>query len=423
VTFRSIPPVFTLFIATILSVSGAESDDIDFLEPKPYEFSGNIELWPTVLAYNRSVASYALKYPSSGARFSDAYNAKVELRGQYQFAALLANAEAMSQAGYDRHIDSIGFTVRFNKCFVKWTPSDLLSIIAGKRLYLWGKGSFYNPVSFAGRQKDINAALEGYWGLSIDAVRSFNGPLATLSLTAAALPVWADINGGYTRDSTLAAITRIYALLFNTDIDLCLYADSRSQRKIGVDFSRNIVSSWEVHGEWAWNREYAKKAISKSAVVDKIRRNSHEFVIGTRWLAPSNTTFILDYMHAGKGHSQDEMETFYGALQEAAPGNVPARKTMQEATAYFFGQFVMTDYLYCKVSHPEPFTVVYFTPSIYSLANIIDHSLLAGMELSYARFNHATFLARYIAFIGKNRSEYGEKAARHRLEARVNFAF
>jgi len=427
VTTVRIALVFLVIATVFFSIPAAEYDDTASLEPKSYEFSSDVELWPTLALYDKSSATYGLKYPSSGPGFSDAYNGKVELRGQYRFAALLAKAEAMAQAGYERYSDSAGYTVRFNECYVKWSPSDRFSALAGKRLFRWGKGYFYNPVAFAGRQKDINdisAALEGYWGMSVEAVRSFNGPLATLSITAALLPVYGKMNKGYTQDSTLAAVAQTYALFFNTDVDFCLYADNREQIRTGFDFSRNIVPSWEVHGEWAWSRERQTRIIETGPVCrDTILRNTHDIVLGTRWLAPTNTTFILDYFHLGNGHMSDEMDAYYGAMKDAASGSVPARTAAQQAMPYYAGQFVMTDYLYCKASHPEPFTIVYFTPSIYSLVNINDRSFLAGVELTYTRFNHATFIARYMAFVGKNNSEYGEKAFRHRMEVRTEIVF
>jgi hypothetical protein len=426
-TARRTTPWISFVAVAILSVSAAEQDDEALFEPKPYELSGDMELWPTLTVFDRSSAAYTLKYPASGPDFSDAYNGKAELRGQYRFTTLLAKAEAMVQAGYERYSDSIEYITRFNECYVKWSPSDRFSVIAGKQLYLWGKGSLYNPVAFAGRQKDINdisAALEGYWGVSIETVRSFNGPLAALSMTAALLPVYGKINRGYAHDSSLAGIAQVYALFFDTDIDLCLYADNRSQIKAGLDFSRNIVPSWEVHGEWAWNREHRTGIIETGPVCrDSILRNTHDIVLGTRWLAPSNTTFILDYFHLGNGHSPGEMDAYYSAMKEATSGIVSSRTAVQKAMTYYTGQFVMTDYLYCKASHPEPFTMVYFTPSVYTLVNINDRSLLSGVELSYTRFNHATFIARYMTFIGKNNTEYGEKMVRHRIEARTEFAF
>ena len=62
----------------------------------------------------------------------------------------------------------------------------------GKKVFKWGKGYAWNPVAFIDRPKDPNdpdLALEGFWAISGDYIKSFSGPLKTLSFTPVFLPV------------------------------------------------------------------------------------------------------------------------------------------------------------------------------------------------------------------------------------------
>jgi hypothetical protein len=401
--------------------------DTALLKTKPYEIKGSIELRPALSLYNKSSPAYAVRFPAGGPRYSDAYNAQGDVTGQYRLGAFVARVDATARVSYVRSDDSLDYAARFYECYVKWSPAASFSLYAGKRAYLWGKGYLYTPVAFAARQKDINdidAALEGYWGLSLEAVRGFQGPLANAALTVGLIPVYRSINRGYLRDSTLAGVAQAYALLFDTDIDVYLYGDSRKQIKCGLDFSRNVLPSWEIHGEWAWNRTYTTKvARDEATLVDLAATNVNDMVLGTRYLAPFNTTFILEYLHQGKGHSPEQMDAYYGVLAGAAANHPSARGIAPEAQSLYSGQYVMTDYVYVRATHPEPFTIVYFTPSVYALANLRDGSLMGGVELAYTRFNHVGFTARYVGFAGKSRSEYGAKLAQHRIEVRVKAVF
>ena len=70
-----------------------------------------------------------------------------------------------------------------------------------------------------------------------------------------------------------------------------------------------------------------------------------------------------------------------------------------------------------------PFNFVYFTPSIYTIVNILDHRMMAGLEMTYSRSRNLLFTGRFIAFLGRNESEYGSKPVHHRIELRAKWSF
>jgi len=64
--------------------------------------------------------------------------------------------------------------------------------------------------------------------------------------------------------------------------------------RFGIDFSRNLISNLEIHGELAYIPEYSKK-------------DSTSFLLGTLFLTAANTTFFLGYYKNEKGFSSGEM--------------------------------------------------------------------------------------------------------------------
>jgi hypothetical protein len=119
------------------------------------------------------------------------------------------------------------------------------------------------------------------------------------------------------------------------------------------------------------------------------------------------------------------MGGYWDAVNYAASSSNPKRiqSVLQANASYFNSQFITTDYVFFKASHPDPFNFVYFTPSIYTIVNILDRSMMAGLEMTYSRSRNLLFTGRYITFLGKNESEYGSKPAQHRIELRLKWSF
>jgi len=404
------------------------SFDTSGLDKKSFDGVASVELWPTLIVFNKNSALYSLRYKNENPAYTDVYRLRAEAGGQYQYKSVLASASGSLNAFYQHLDDSLSSEAKVYECFLKYSPDVSFSLLAGKKAFRWGKGYAYNPVSFAGRQRDLNdidAALEGYWNLSAEYIRSFAGRLSTMAITGAALPVYGSVNEGFLRDRTLAAVTQLYFLFLDTDIDGYLFADSRNEYKAGVDFSKNIFPNWEIHGEWTYVPDSRSTFFADDTTLASNARNSRNFVLGTRYLAPSNTTFILEYLHLGSGFTSDQMTTYYRALGSMQGSENPAasRAMLQNSTKYYNRQFIMTDYLYLKASHPDPFMLVYFTPAAYTAVNLVDGSLTAGIEMSYSRLSHLLLTARYVAFAGAHDSEYGIKQAQQRIELRGKWSF
>jgi hypothetical protein len=83
----------------------------------------------------------------------------------------------------------------------------------------------------------------------------------------------------------------------------------------------------------------------------------------------------------------------------------------------------MQDYLYLKVSWPEPFSLVDFTPSTYVIYNIVDNSLAIGIPLAYNPVTNLAFLFQPTFFLGNDGTEFGGKQYRGKLEIQAAYYF
>jgi hypothetical protein len=405
------------------------SFDTSGLSVKPFDASASVEFYPSLVYYNKNSPLYLFKFGPTNQSTSDVYNLKTQAYLQYQRKAFLAFISGSLYGTYLRQDDSLSCNGKIFEGYLKYTPDASLSFLLGKRLFQWGKGYAFNPVSFAGGMKDINdidATLEGYWNISFEYVKSLDLPVSSIALNVALLPVYAIVNQNYLPDSSIAGLAQLYMLVKNTDIDLYFFADNRQDIKTGFDLSRNVTPDWEVHGEWAYVNNSSSTVFSNESTMVHLSHPANNLVVGTRYLAPFNTTFILEYLHIGSGYTQDEMHSYWKSVNSATASANPQRiqSVLQATSNYFNSQFITTDYVFLKASHPDPFNFVYFTPSIYAVVNILDRSMMAGLEMTYSRSRNLLFTGRYITFIGNSESEYGgSKSAQHRIDVRAKWSF
>jgi hypothetical protein len=418
----------TASLAADSIATGDYSFDTTGLAVKHFDALASVELYPFFIFYNKTSPLYSLKFRTGNRSVSDIYNLKAQAYLQYQRKPFLAFVSGALYGAYLSQDDSLYRDGKLFEGYLKYTPDASFSFLLGKRLFQWGKGYSFNPVSFAGRMKDLNdidATLEGYWNISFEYVKSLDLPISSVALSAVVLPVYNLINKDYLPDKSVAGLAQLYMLAANTDIDIYFFADNRRNVKTGLDFSRNLISDWEVHGEWAFIKNSNFALFSDESTIANQSHSANNLVAGTRYLTPFNTTFILEYLHVGSGYAKDDMNEYWKTLNYANTSSDPKRiqSVLQTNSKYFSSQFITTDYLFFKAIHPDPFNFVYFTPSIYSIVNILDHSMMVGLEMTYSRSKHLLLTGRYIAFLGKNESEYGSKPVQYRVELRAKWSF
>ncbi|MBW2345734.1 MAG: hypothetical protein JRF53_17375, partial [Deltaproteobacteria bacterium] len=119
----------------------------------------------------------------------------------------------------------------------------------GKKAVQWGKGYAFNPAAFVSRPKDPDnptEALEGYYVITADLIKSFDGPLKTLAFTPVILPVTESINDDFGEPDHINFAAKLYFLLWDTDMDLLFFTGESRTTRYGFDFARNIKTNFEI---------------------------------------------------------------------------------------------------------------------------------------------------------------------------------
>ena len=203
---------------------------------------------------------------------------------------------------------------------------------------------------------------------------------------------------------------------------------SRSAR-YGFDFSRNLGTNIEVHGEWAHITDTARPVTDAAGNIAPVESAATSYLLGLRYLSERDLTTILEYYRNGAGYAEPELRTFYDLVHRAydqfqISGN-PAllqklRVAMQPAYA---GPTPGRRYLYLRLSQKEPFDVLYFTPALTVMSNLDDHSYSAAPELLYTGVTNLELRLRWFVLHGDPLTDFGEKQNDQRVELRVRYFF
>jgi len=428
---RTLLPVLVALL--ISSVSFADEEykfDISEIEKKPYHIGGYVEFRPAIFWLDNNAALYKLRFFNQDeGTTAEEYNGNLQLEGSYEkgIARLffLVNGNlTYSYQGWSDSLDLYEGTLSLK-------PSSSLAIDVGKATQKWGKGYAWNPVAFVDRPKDPeepDLAREGFWMASADYIKSFAGPLKTLSITPVILPVYDQINDEFGKINELNFAGRLYLLLYDTDIDLVFLSGGSKTPRFGFDFSRNISTNFEVHGEFAYINNFKQKTIDEQGNVSESKFDAKSYLLGMRYLTETDTTFILEYYHNGMGYTQDEIGSFFSLVDKSYETYLSSRNRgsltkAQSLAVNYGGVNPMKDYLYLRVTQKDPFNILYFTPALTSIINLDDGSFSLAPELTYTGIKNLEVRLKAMANVGHNGSEYGEKPSDYRLELRVRYYF
>jgi hypothetical protein len=303
-----------------------------------------------------------------------------------------------------------------------------MTLWLGKKTVKWGRGYIWNPAAFVGKQKDVNdvdASLEGYALAMGEFVKSFDAPLQTFAITPVIIPVSGDLNQDFSDAHSMNFALSLYFLLADTDVGLYGFADDHGQWKIGGDFSRNLLTNWEIHAEWAYEDAAERWYLDQEYALQRRSQSATNFLLGTRYLAPSSTTIIAEYLRNDAGYAQSEMDNFFEAADAAL--DTENRQVLSTVKSFqkeqLSRQFPMRDYLYLKISRPEPFDLLYFTPSAFLIYNLNDDSVRFGSEFKYSRFTNLDLTVRQQYFPPHQGTEFGEKMNAYKIELTVKKYF
>jgi len=430
---RLIAVLISMLILSPLLVFGEDKYTFDpaETEKKPYHFGGYVEAKPVLFGLDKDSALYKLKfYNRHEGKTLEEYNFKIQLEGSYETG--IARAYVKTNTDYKHSYLGDDERSDFYEGYLTLKPSPSLKIDAGKKTFKWGKGYAWNPVAFIDRPKDPDdpeLAQEGFIAATVDYIKSFDGPLKTISFTPVLFPVYDHINSDFGQNNNLNFAGKLYFLIYDTDIDLIVFTGGSKTTRFGTDFSRNITTNLEIHGEYAYIRDYQKNVIDSNGKSYRNENDAQSYLLGIRYLTAIDTTYIFEYYHNGAGFTKDEMKNYYSFINKGyqyyiTTGSDSLLQKAANLTETNYGRInPMRNYLYLRVSQKEPFDILYFTPAITGIWNVDTSSCSLSPEVVYTRFTNLELRLKAIFLIGGKDSEFGEKQNDYRLEFRAGYYF
>jgi len=422
--------------------------DLSEVEKKPYHLGGFAEARPVLNVVDKSAALYKTNfYNYSVGATTPEYNNRLQLEGSYE--SKLADGGIVRfffRANEDLSNTYQGWysNGRLYEGFMSFKPTDTYHLDVGKRTFKWGKGYAWNPVAFIDRPKDPNdpdLALEGFWTLSGDYTKSFSGPLKTLSFTPVFLPVIAPMNTDFAQSpanpnqdpstipSNANVAAKLYLLLYDTDVDFIFITGGSKTTRYGMDFSRNLSTNFEIHGELAFIEDFAKRMVGSNGDVSTQTYDAWSYLLGIRYLTEKSTTYILEYFYNGAGYTGAQMDDFYSFVNKGYDLYLNTRNSSQINNAANLAQggygrnTPQREYLYLRVSQLEPFDILYFTPAITMIMNARDGSFSVTPELLYTGITNLELRLKTFFIVGGRNTEFGEKQYDYRIEFRMRYYF
>ncbi len=401
------------------------------VEQKPYSIGGLVECEPILFGLDRDAALYRLKFfDRDEGQTVEQYNLGLRLEGGYQEekVSLYFKTDGLLRydyLGWDGEIDLLGG-------YLSMKPSLSFTVEGGKRVTKWGKGYAWNPVSFIDRPKDPEdpeEALEGFYVLAADLIKSFEGPVKTVAFTPVILPVLKDLNEDFGEISHINFASKLYFLLWDTDLDLLFFTGASRTTRFGFDFARNLKTNFEVHGELAWITDFEKKSFDSQGRLYTRESDVLSALLGIRYLTTNEITFIIEYYHNGTGFREDDAKNFYRSVDQAyqtflgTGDRFPLLRVEQLAKETFARANPMRDYIYFRANIKEPFDILYFTPAVASIVNLNDRSFSLIPEILYSPKTNLELRFRGAFLVGAKDTEYGEKQNDYRVELRARYFF
>jgi hypothetical protein len=406
------------------------SFDIGKYEKKPFELTGYAELRQDRFRLNQDGALYKLNFYGRDARERlDGTTGVLELSGLYRQG--IATFQATVHGDLSRDDLQSSDRGRTYEAYLTLEPSTGVRFEAGKRALRWGKGYAWSPVGFVERLKDPNdpdLSREGFTILGGSFTRSFDGPLQTVTFTPLLVPTSGRMNVGFGLGNHANPAARLSVLYRDTDIDFLVLGRGARSPRYGFDFSRNLSTNLEIHGEWARIRGATRPVLGTAGAGTLQTGDATSYLLGMRYLTKRDTTWIVEYYRNGTGYSEDEMRAFlafsHGAYEQfLATGDTAALERAGALQTSYARANPMRRYLYVRASQKEPFDILYFTPAVTAIFNLDDRSYSIAPELAYTGVTNLDLRLRFFALQGARLSDFGEKQNDRRVELRMRYYF
>lgn len=419
-----------LFRADNLQADDEFTFELEEIEKKPLEWGGYVELKFEHFDVNQGGAFTALNFPGEPPTTIDRFSPSLQIDGSYMKGRTSFNW-LLKAGGLQDNFGWIDFADIY-EAYGRVKPNPNSTVDLGKKSYKWGKGYAWNPVGFINRPKDPNdpqEALEGYITGELDLIKSLSGheTLGNIALTTVLLPVYDGINDEFGAENNINLAAKLYLLYRNTDIDLLLYTGNSRSTRFGADFSRNISSNFEIHGEAAYIMDATKLLLLEDGTTRLEREDAFSGLLGLRYLTENDLTSIIEYYYNGNGYLEDERALFFHRVDESSlltGDNDAFLNHTRELSLRGYGKpYAGRNYLYARFSQKEPFDILYLSPALTTIVNLDDQSASITPEIAYTGFTNLEIRLRFSLLTGGSFTEYGEKQTNNKLELRLRWFF
>jgi hypothetical protein len=420
---------FIMAIITILvcEMTLAEDMELNFTIPEDQEtealslhgyFSGN---YTGVYIPNYPPGFLLDFYGYEENDYFNTFNLNLALSGEY------SNEDMgfFCQSFTDIRQDEIYFT--FYEIYGRFNPSYNFSFQLGKIIYNWGKGYAFNAVGFVNPAKDPRLPDKIKEGIPVlDSQLLFSFPsevLASLALDLVIIPGKIASDATFDIEDTDYAL-KISFLIAGMDIDLMGRYSSQGQHQLGADFAFNLLENLEFHAEGSYTRD-VPKVVFENNTPQTNTEESWKLLCGIRYLSPWNTTVILEYLHNSAGYNASEYKNVINYIDNTMTSGTGQQISILRRDYMLLLNKVgqMQNYLYLKLTQPEPFDLLYFTPSLAFLLNFDGLSLGVSSPLSYKPVNNFEIIVEPCFYFGEESSELGNKPELFQIDFELLFYF
>ena len=420
-------PLVLLSAAARASAQEQPAFDASAFEKKPFELGGYVQLKQEHFSLNRSATFYKLGFYNQPQRESlDRTTGTLQVAGKARQGIGTFDFRLNADVQRDQLASDHGGKVFEATYSIR--PSPGFTLEAGKRSLKWGKGYAWNPIGFVERPKDPNdpqLAREGFVMADADWISSPGGDLQTVAFTPVLVPVSGDVNRDFGEHGHLNPAAKLYLLYRDTDIDFAWQGKGSRPARFGMDFSRNLVSNFEIHGEWARIREFPRPVTDNTGRVTTEVANATSYLLGARYLTASDTTYIAEYYRNGTGYSEDESRQFYRLVESAftTGNNALVQRALSLAQGSYGRPNAGKDYVYLRAQQKDALDIVYFAAAITAIVNLQDRSYQLTPELQYTGIKNLELRARLLLLHGGRETDFGEKQVSRKLELYARYYF
>ncbi len=350
-----------------------DADALEEIEPKSYEYKGYLRAEERLQDLNKESPLYIQS--GDDREYQNSLHLEALLEFAYFYESLTFKTSLMGSYDYIENRTAED-EYPLNELYIQNSFNPNHALLLGKESLKWGKGYFFNPIAFFDRPKDPvqpTLAREGFSIAKYSYNKSLQGKLRNLSFDLLYLKADKNINTDYrllTDNKNSHNIgARLYLLWFDTDIDIIYDYSDVSKDKVGIDFSKNIQTNFEIHGEYA-----------------KELDGHFSYLLGLRYLSNFELTLISEYLYNSQGLDKAEIE--------ALPATPP---------------LAAKDYMITLFTQKEPLEILYLSVYYKNILNLQDKSRQDRLGFTYSFKNDIELDLSYNINSGGEKSEFGKK--------------